>query len=145
MAECVYNRGAHTLMNAAVTGAAVDLRMAAVTGNVTGLIDRTLNTVSDVDGLNSGATNIHSERIALTSEASTEDDANNRANVDAANVAFAPAASTTAVGVVIYHEGGGTDATRALVAGYTTGFPLAMDTGLTVVISDFLHANALTG
>jgi hypothetical protein len=144
MAECVYNRGAHILMNAALTGTALDLRMAIVTGNSTGLIARTLNTVAEVDALNAGATNIHTERIALTGEASTEDDGNNRANVDSGNVAFAAAPGVTAVGLIIYNEGGGTDATRDLLAGYTTGLPQPVDGGLNVTITDFLRANALT-
>jgi hypothetical protein len=144
MAECLTNRGAHTLLNAAVTGVALDLRAALVTGNATGLVDRAINTVSDVDALNAGATNIHTERIALTGETVTEDEANNRANLDAASIVFAPATGVTAVGLVIYHEGSGTDATRPVIATYTTNFPISLETGMNVPIADIVRANALT-
>lgn len=144
MAECVTNRGAHVLMNAALTGTAVDLRMAIVTGSATGLVDRSINTVADIDALNAGATNIHAERVALTGESSTESDANNRANVDAANISFAAAPGVTAVGLIIYNEGGGTDGTRDVVAIYTTGLPQPVDGGLSVTVTDFIRANALT-
>jgi len=108
------------------------------------VVDQDLNTVADVDALNAGATNIHATRVALTGEASTEDDTNNRANVDAADIVFGASAGVTALGALIYDEGGGTDATRDLVWGmsFATGQPV--DGGLTLTVADFLRVNTAT-
>jgi len=135
VAVCTYNRGADRIMDCALSTTALDLRMALVTGNATGVINRDLDTVADIDGLNSGATNIHTERIAITGETSTENDTSDRADVDANDVAFAAAPGVTAVAAVLYDEGGGTDATRHLIAGLTTGFPQPVDGGLNVAIA----------
>jgi len=144
MAVCTYNRGADTIMERALSTTALDLRCALVTGNITGVVDQDLNTVADVDALNAGATNIHATRVALTGEASTEDDTNNRANVDAADIVFGASAGVTALGALIYDEGGGTDATRDLVWGmsFATGQPV--DGGLTLTVADFLRVNTAT-
>jgi hypothetical protein len=45
----------------------------------------------------------------------------------------------TAVGLVVYAEGGGTDATREIIGTYVDGFPQPVDGGLAVNISDFLR------
>ena len=135
MAVCTYNRGADRIMECALSTTALDLRFALVTGNATGVIDQDLDTVSAIDGLNSGATNIHSERIAATGETSTENDTNNRADVDANDAAFAAAPGVTAVAAILYDEGGGTDATRHLIAGTTTNFPQPVDGGLTLGVA----------
>lgn len=137
MAETVTNRGKYIIFNAAITGTALDLRMLVFLGTQTGVNDATLNTVADLDAVT--GVSIHTERIALTSETASEDDGNSRAAIDAANVTFAAAAGVTAQGVAIYNEGGGTDATRDILAIYTTGFPQPMDGGLVVNISDFIR------
>lgn len=144
MAVCTYNRGADTIMERALSTTALDLRCALVLGNVTGLINVDLNTVADVDGLNAGATNLHTERVALTSETSTQDDTNNRANVDSADIVFAPAAGVTALGAVIYDEGSATDATRNLVWGMTFAAGQPVDGGLTLTVTDFLRVATAT-
>ena len=139
MPSVTYNRGAARIMECALSTTALDLRAALVTGTVTGVDNRDLDTVAAIDALNSSATNIHSERVALTGEAAVEDDANDRANVDAANITFAAAPGVTATALIIYDEGGGTDATRWLVMGVTTGFPQPVDGGLNVTVNDFLR------
>lgn len=98
MAVVTYNRGADVILEHALSTNAMDLRCALVLADVTGLIDQDLNTVADVDALNAGATNIHTERVAVTGETSTQDDVNNRANFDLADVVFAPAAGVDALG-----------------------------------------------
>lgn len=139
MAETVTNRGKFLALDRLLSGgSALDLRMCVFTGTQTGTADPDLNTVADLDAVTSVA--IHSERIALTGEASSEDDTNNRAALDSNNVTFAAAAGVTAQGVAIYDEGSGTDATRQLIAIYTTGFPQPMDGGLVVNVADFLRA-----
>lgn len=133
MAETITNRGKHLALNGG--WAALDLRMCVFTGTQTGANDPDLNFVSDLDAVS--GISIHSERIALASESYTEDDANNRENADAGNVTFAAAPGVTAQGVAIYDEGSASDATRAIIAIYTTNFPQPMDGGLVVNISDF--------
>lgn len=139
MAETVTNRGKTRILAGDTPLDSADLRMLVFTGTQTGANDPDLNTVADLDAVTGIA--IHSERIALASLTVTEDDTNNRANADSGNVTFAAAAGVTAQGVAIYDEGGGTDATRHLVAIYTTGFPQPMDGGLIVNVADWLRAS----
>jgi len=132
MTETITNRGKHLALNGG--WAALDLRMCIFTGTQTGANEPDLNFVADLDAVS--GISIHSERVALTSETFTEDDTNNRENVDADNVTFAAAPGVTAQGVAIYDEGSATDATRALLGIYTTNFPQPVDGGLIVNITD---------
>lgn len=134
MAETVVNRGKYTVFNSGIP--ALTLRMCYFTGTQVGTNDPDLNTVADLEAV-SGVT-VGAERVALTSVTVTEDDVNNRVNVDAANLSFS-AVAATAQGVAIYDEGGGTDATRPIIAIYTTGFPVVMDGGLNITITDWLR------
>lgn len=136
MAETVTNRGAYRALAALL--ADIDGRVLAFTGTQTGVHSKDLNTVADLDAVTSVV--IHSERIALTSEAVTEDDTDDRAELDTANVSFAAAPAVTAQGVALYDEGNGTDAGRDLIAIYTTGFPQPMDGGLNITVADLLRA-----
>lgn len=136
MAETVTNRGRYRALDALVD--ASDLRMLVILGTQTGVNSADLSTVADLDAVS--GVSIHSERIALTSETVTQDDANDRAALDSANVTFASAPGVTAQGVAVYDEGAGADAGRDLIAVYTTGFPQPMDGGLTVTVSDLLRA-----
>lgn len=140
MAEVVYNRGKTRILAGDTALDSSDLRMLLITGASlpSGWDNVDLNTVADLDAVSS--LDIHSERVALSSKTVTQDDTNNRANADAGNVTFAASASTTARAAVIYDEGGGTDSTRYLISGYSTGFPQPMDGGLTVAIADWLRA-----
>jgi hypothetical protein len=135
MAETVTNRGKYLAVNGGLSG--LDLRMLVILGTQTGVNDPDLNTVADLDGVS--GVSIHSQRVALTSETITEDDTNNRVNVDAATVSFSAAPGVTAQGVAIYDEGNGTDAGRQVVTIHTTGFPQPMDGGLDVQIADWLR------
>jgi hypothetical protein len=116
---------------------AEDIRMAVLldtgAGEVAAITAATvqdLNTMADLDAIT--GVSFHSERIALASETVTEDDTNNWALFDSADVVYAAAPGVTARGVAVYSEGGGTDATRTLISVHTTGFPQPMDGGLTV-------------
>lgn len=137
MAETVTNRGKYRALNA-LAGAS-DLRMLVIVGTQTGVNSPDLNTVADLDAVS--GVSIHTQRVALTSETVTQDDGNDRAALDSANVTFAAAPGVTAQGVAVYDEGGGADSGRDLIAVYTTGFPQPMDGGLTVTISDLLRAS----
>jgi hypothetical protein len=136
MAETVYNRGKYLLANGGMGGR--DLRMAIVLGTTTGIDDVDLDTVADLDAVS--GVSIHSERIALANESVTQDDVNNRVNLDADAAVFASASGVTGLAAVIYVEGAN-DAARELVTSYTTGFGagLPMDGGLTVNIADWLR------
>lgn len=137
MAETITNRGKFRALSALL--AASDLRVLVFTGTQTGVNSATLNTVADLDAVS--GVSIHSERLALSGEAVTENDGQNRAELDAANVSFAAAASVTAQGVALYDEGNGTDAGRDLIGVYTTGFPQPLDGGLNVTINDLIRAS----
>lgn len=137
MAETVTNRGKTRILNGDTPLDSADLRMLVILGTQTGVNDPDLNTVADLDAVS--GVSIHSERIALANKTVTEDDTNNRANADCDPVVFAAAPGVDAQGVAIYDEGGGTDATRHLIAIYTTNFPQPMDGGLTVNVADYLR------
>ncbi len=78
-------------------------------------------------------------RVALLSEAATEDDTNDRSNIDADNVSFgALGAGETIVGAFIFKEGA-SDAAREVVAIYDlTSTPTNGGT-VTVNVADFLR------
>lgn len=137
MAETVTNRGKYRALSALL--AASDLRMLVILGTQTGVNDPDLNTVAGLDAVS--GVSIHSERIALTGEAVTENDTDNRAELDSSNVVFAAAAGVTAQGVAIYDEGSGSDSGRDLITVHTTGFPQPMDGGLTITVADLLRAS----
>src|SRR5690349_21122564 len=122
MAETVTNRGKFRFFSAFL--AANDVRMGAILGTAVGVNDPDLNTVADLD--------------AVAGETVGEDDVNNRAFYDANNTSFSPVAATTVQGVFIYDEGGGTDASRDLIAVYTTGFPQVLDGGLNINIANLI-------
>ena len=134
MAETVMNRGKLLLVTNNVT--TLDLRMLGFIGTAVGTDDADLNTVADLDAVS--GVSIHSERLTLSGVTATQDDANNRVNIDAANLTFAVAAGVTLAGVAIYVEGV-SDAARQLIATYSTGFPESLDGGLLISVSDFLR------
>jgi len=79
-------------------------------------------------------------RVALTSEAATEDDTNDRANIDSDNVAFAAIASgETIVGAFIFDNAGGADASRNLIAIYDLTSTPTNGGAVTVNVADFLR------
>lgn len=138
MAETVTNRGKYRALLALM--GAVDARMLVITGTQTGVNNPDLSTVADLDAVT--GVSIHTERVALTGETVTQDDANDRASYDSGNVTFVAAPGVTAQGVAVYAEPATTptDATRDLIAIYTSGFPQPLDGGLTITIADLLRA-----
>lgn len=135
MAETVTNRGKYLLSTVGINN--LSLRATVFTGTATGTNNADLNTIADLDAVTSVA--IHTERLTLSSVTVTEDDANDRVNIDCANLTFAAAPGVTAQGLVIYHEAAAADASREIIGIYTTGFPQPMDGGLTVTVADFLR------
>jgi hypothetical protein len=135
VAETVTNRGKYRLARQHV--AAITWKATVFTGTQTGANSAVLNTVADLDGVTS--ISIHTERLTVGTVTYTEDDTNNRVNIDCPDLAFAAAPGITAQGIIFYDEGSGTDASRDLISVHTTGFPQPMDGGLNVAVSDFLR------
>ncbi len=135
MAETTTNRGKYRML--AALAAEADLRMLVITGTQTGVNNPDLNTVADLDAVTS--VGIHTERIALTGIAVTENDTADRAELDANDVTYAAAAGVDAQGVAIYDHTGGADSSRDLIGIFTTGFPQPMDGGLEVNVADLLR------
>lgn len=136
MAESITNRGKYLLSSTGVAG--IDWRVGVVIGTTTGIHDVDLNTVADLDAVT--GVSIHTERLNADSGVTvTEDDANDRVNIDAGNQTFAAAAGVTAQAVFFYHEGTGADSGRELISVHSTGFPQPMDGGLVVNVADFIR------
>lgn len=138
MAETVTNRGKARALQALLAALGANAQLVVITGTQTGVNSTTINTVADLDAVS--GVSIHTERATLTGGAVTEDDGNNRAALDYGNVSFAAAPGVTAQGVALVDGSGGSDAARDVLAVYTTGFPVPMDGGLNVTITDLLRA-----
>jgi len=141
MADIVYNEGADLLMDFAIAGTALDLRAAYTFGVGTGIDNRDLNFVSDVDALTN--VSISTSRQALTGEASTLDEANDRANVDSGDITFPAHATETPATALIIYNFNASDAAARLLACYTSGFPQPVNGGLVVTVNDFLRASTV--
>lgn len=142
MTDVVYNRGKFRIMSGATDLDGVNLRAILATHPTTALgvgwDDPDLNTVADLDAV-VDVTLHTTDRQTLTNPTVAEDDANNRVNADADNIAFGAVAGEVARAIFIYDEGGGTDATRELIYGSDTNFPQPLDGGLTVQVNDWLR------
>jgi hypothetical protein len=136
MAEIWYNVGKTRVAAGDTALDSSDLRMLIVITSKTGADDPDLGTLAAIDAV--GTVAFHSERIALSSLTVTQDNTNNRANIDAGNVTFAAAAGVTALAAIIYdHAAGGSDSARFPLAFFDTGFPQPMDGGLVVTVADW--------
>lgn len=114
-----------------------DLRAAVILGTQTGVDALTIGTMAALDAVS--GVSFHTERLALTGEAVTQDDVNNRAAFDADDLLFAAAPGVTAQALVVYDHADGTAANQTVLDVYTTGYPQPMDGGLEVVIADLLR------
>jgi hypothetical protein len=142
MATGTYNRG-HFLISqgaAALTGRTI--RIAVVSGTKTGATAKTLNTIADLKAVGSVVVTMPAA-AQLASLTVTEDDGNNRTNVDSADVAFPATAGVTGLMHVYYDEGSGTDATRQLIGWDDTnwGAGVPLDGGVNITIADWLRVS----
>jgi hypothetical protein len=141
MAAIWYNRGKTRVLAGDTALDSTDIRAGLITGTKTGADNPDLNTVADLDAVS--GVGIHTERVALASKTVTQDDTNNRANVDSADIVFASSAGVTALAWFTYDEGGGTDATRHLLTfddvNFGAGKPL--DGGLTITVADWARGS----
>jgi hypothetical protein len=106
----------------------------------TGASDPDLATLAAIDAV--GTVAFHTDRQTLTTVVATQDNANDRENIDSANIAFGASAGVTALAMIIYDATTDTtDTTRLPVAFYDTGFGagLPIDGGLNVTVTDFLR------
>lgn len=138
MAQVVYNIGKTRIANGSTNLASGDIRILIIITSTAGASDPDLGTLAAIDAV--GTVAFHTERIALSSLTVTQDNTNDRANIDAANVSFAAAPGVTALAALIYdNAAGGSDSVRFPIAFYDTGFPQPMDGGLNVTITDYLR------
>lgn len=142
MAEVTYNAGKARLLAGAVTAGGTNLKAVNVITSKTGAADPDLATLAAIDAV--GTVALHVERVTLTSVTVTTDLANDRVNLDSANITFAAAPGVTSLGLIIYDATTDTsDSTRIPLFFYDTGWGagLPMDGGLVVTVSDFLRAS----
>ncbi|MBQ1047859.1 hypothetical protein KBX50_05220 [Micromonospora sp. C51] len=139
MAETVTNRGKYRALLALMTTLGTNAQLIVITGTQVGVNSATVNTVADLDAIAGVA--IHTERKGLGGATVAEDDVNNRAALDYANLSYAAAPGVTAQGVALIDGSGASDAARDVLAIFTTGFPQPMDGGLNINIADLLRAS----
>lgn len=122
MSSGVYNRGKKIL--SARGWDAARLRVALTTSSYTP--DNAHDTMADITNELSGGSYA---RQVVTQVAAAEDDANDRAVLDAADVTFPTLglAAGSPKYAILYVEGGGTDATRDLIAWVDLGTPITPD------------------
>ena len=145
MAQVVYNRAKDDMAEAYIAGRTFKMMLLKTTA--AGAFVATIDTVTNLLAVGSVAecdfTNY--TRKTLASTTSTEDDGNNRANVDSANVTWTSAGGATnntpAAAVIIDTTVDTSDSTRILVAYYDTNFGSVATNGgdFTVNITDWLR------
>lgn len=145
MSQVVYNRAKDDMAEAYLSGRT--LKMLLLKTTAAGAFSPDIDTVAALLAVGSVAecdfTNY--SRKTLASVTSTEDDTNDRANIDAANITWTAAGgalNNTPAAAVIYDATTDTsDSTRILVAYYDTNFGSVATNGgdYTVNITDFLR------
>jgi hypothetical protein len=138
VAEIVYNIAKTRIAAGDTILDTGDIRALLIITSKTGADDPDLGTLAAIDAV--GTVAFHSERLVLTGLTVTQDNTNNRANIDAANLTFAAAPGVSALALLIYdNAAGGVDSARYPIAFYDTGFPQPVDGGLNVTITDYLR------
>lgn len=148
MSEVLYNRGAFLIVSGTptLTGATsirAILAVSATSGGAAlgaGWDNKDLNTVAELDAL-TDVTLLTADRVSLTTGTITEDDTNDRVNLDTDNFSFDPVAGQSARAIFLYDATVDTDdTTRLLICGSNTNFPQPLDGGLTVQVADWMRA-----
>jgi hypothetical protein len=142
MAQAATNKGKFKFANGDIVPGTTDLRL--------GLLKTCANVATSAPDINfitdmeahadfAEITVSGYARQALTSEAATEDDANDRANIDSDNVTFsALATGETVVGAFLFIHTG-SDATASVIAIYDLTSTPTNGGDITITISDFLR------
>lgn len=113
MANGVYNRGKYEILSGGTVWGSSDVRMLLVKSSYT--FDATHNYVSDVVAASAEISVAGYARVALTSEAVTEDDSNSRAYGDADDVTFAALTAGQTIGGAVLFRHTGVDATAPVL------------------------------
>lgn len=142
MAELSYNRGKARMAQVYFGGAAAPsgFGVLLLSATVAAARNPDLNTVADLLAV-AGVAEVVGGAYARQNLAAitvTEDDANDRANVDAGDVAFGAVAGVSAVAAVLFEQGAN-DGARHLISYHDTGFPKPLDGGLNLQIADFFR------
>lgn len=145
MAEVVYNRGKFRIFDGLLDLSGTSLRACYISGTKTGADDVDLDTVQDLDAVTSVV--VAADRATPGTQTVAQDDTGNRAVAGCANFTFPASAGVTALALVMYDEGGGTDATRHLISFHDTGFGagLPVDGGLNVTVTAGVGGGYLRG
>lgn len=140
MAESTYNAGkARALAGLLVTGTS-NLAAALVITSKAGASDPDLATMAAIDAV--GTVAFHSQRVTITSVTVTTDLANDRVNIDSADITFAAAPGVTALAMIVYDKTTDTnDTTRIPLSFHDTNFGagVPLDGGLVVGVADLLR------
>lgn len=120
MAETVVNRYKKALADAGENWPSGDYRVGLLTGAVT--IDADYDTLADMIAANTEASDVTYGRVTLGSKTNTQDDTNDRANLDAATADFTTLDNETPTAMFLYRHVDGTDANDLLVSIHDTGF-----------------------
>ena len=123
MAEMGYNVAKAELLRADIDLESATIGALLFSGTVTD--DPDLDTVAAVLGVNTEVSHGSYSRQTLASKTVTEDDANNRANFDAAPIDFGALTGVTPTGILFFLDVGGADSSRVPISHHTTGFGVA--------------------
>lgn len=121
MAETVFNRYKKALADGDEDWVNGDYRMLLLTGTVT--IDPDDLSIADlIAAPNTEASDASYGRVALTTPTNTQNDTDDRADLDADNVDFTTLDNETPTAAVVYRHVDGTDANDLLVSIHDTNF-----------------------
>jgi hypothetical protein len=147
MAEVMFNRGKFNLGSGALGWVAGDVRALLLSGASVpaGCSDPDLNTVSELLAVSGAveATGTGYVRKQLASKTATEDDANNRLSLDAADTVWTSIDCGT-VRAIVLHKEGASDAARELISIHDTGFPKVTNGGDLTIVWDAAGILTLT-
>jgi len=134
MSETVYNVAKVRFTSGLLDWDTTDIRALVIGTNATTpsqMFDPDLLTVAALLALTGilEASGTGYARKLVTSRTVTQDDVNNRANLDSDSITWNGASGWTARAVVFYEEGGGTDATRNLISFHDSNFPQVTNGG----------------
>lgn len=134
MAETVYNVAKASMMNGTLDLDLDDIRCLLLVGAVT--INPDHATVTAVLAVNTEASDASYARVALTTEAVTQDDTNDRGDFDADDINFGALTNTTPTAAVIYKHVGA-DTSNIPISIHDTNFgAVANGAGYTVTTAN---------
>ena len=140
MADIVYNTGKARALAGLLVSGTTNLAAALVVTSKAGAADPDLATMADIDAV--GTVAFHPNRQTLTAVTVTTDNANDRVNIDCADITWPAAAGVVALAMIVYDKTTDTnDGTRVPLSFHDTNFGagVPLDGGLVVSIADLLR------